>query len=89
MTYRLLSDEFDQECEKVNLSDPAYRLHVTMLGWCVDHMLDGKVTTRDIARAMPEDYTDAAQELVDVGFWSSSAAIPTSRRYRRAPEFSS
>ena len=72
MTYRILGDEFDQECETVDLSDAAYRLHVTMLGWSVDHLLDGKVTARDLARAMPEDYTAVAQELIGVGFWVSA-----------------
>ncbi len=66
MTWTKLSDDFGDDCH--TLSDLAFRLHVEGLCWSNRKLLDCHIPTADLRRFAT--HPDAAQELVDVGWWS-------------------
>jgi hypothetical protein len=74
MTWLKLSDDFADECARVNLSDAAFRLHVEGLGWVMRRETGGSITQTDLRRfAETVDVRGAVQELCDVGFWTATS----------------
>jgi hypothetical protein len=65
-------DQFPIHRKVDNLTDPAFRLHVSAIFWCARNLTDGRVGENDLAAAAPrrmrkpERYVD---ELLEQGVW--------------------
>jgi hypothetical protein len=70
MTWTKLGDEFGDECW--TLSDKAFRLHAEGLCWSNRMLTDGQLAKEDMRRWA--HHPDAAEELVDVGWWEDHGA---------------
>lgn len=70
MTWLRLSESFGDEC--AHLSDAAFRTHAEALGWVMNREKGGELRTRDVQRfAGSDDWRQAVEELVRVGFWEA------------------
>jgi hypothetical protein len=70
MTWTKLSDDFGDDCARVELSDAAFRTHVEGLLWTMRRGTGGRLARRDVDRLAETDAPiSAVKELVDVGFW--------------------
>lgn len=70
MTWTRLSDSLNSDPRYLRLSDAAFRLHVSALVWCNQHLTDGLVpelALRTLTLVDPERLVD---ELVRVGLWA-------------------
>jgi hypothetical protein len=75
MTWTKLSDDFGEDCARVQLSDAAFRTHVEGLLWTMRRGTGGQLDRRDIDRLADTDAPMAAvKELLDVGFWQQTEA---------------
>lgn len=73
MTWTKLSDDFGEDCARVQLSDAAFRTHVEGLLWTMRRGTGGRLNRRDIDRlAETEAPMAAVKELLDVGFWQQA-----------------
>ena len=70
MTWLKLSDDFDDDCARADLSDAAFRTHVQGLLYTMRRETDGWLDDRTVRR-MPDtlDGPASVAELVDAGFW--------------------
>lgn len=70
MTWLKLSDDFDDDCARVDLSDAAFRTHIQGLIYTMRRETDGWLDDR-AARKIPDtpDGPASIAELCDVGFW--------------------
>ena len=70
MTWLKLAESFADDCEAVELSGAAFRLHVEALCWTMRRISGGRLTERDVRRLSTSEHTAAAvDELLAVGFW--------------------
>jgi hypothetical protein len=70
MTWVKLAESFADDCETVELSADAFRLHVEALCWTMRRVSGGGLTARDVRRLSTSERTAAAvAELLAVGFW--------------------
>lgn len=68
-----LSDDFGDECARVDLSDAAFRTHVEAQLWTMRRESAGRLTFRDVRRFAESDGVDAAvAELLKAGFWTET-----------------
>lgn len=74
MTWLKLSDDYSDDCARVELSDAAYRTHTEALNWVMRRETGGRLTHRDVRRfAESENAETAIKELLDAGFWEVTA----------------
>jgi hypothetical protein len=69
MTYTKLPDEFPEQPEIANLSDPAYRLHVNGLIYANRRLTDGVVPRGVVRTLVPRFRKAALDELVAARIW--------------------
>lgn len=73
MTWLKLSDDFAEDCARVELSDAAFRTHVEVLLWCMRRENGGCISVRDLIRsAESQDVEAAVEELIAYGFWEAN-----------------
>ena len=71
MTWTKVGDELPDECERVDLSDAAFRTHIEGLCWSNRLGLDGRLPAKHVRRfAFSRSASSAIEELVAVGFWA-------------------
>jgi hypothetical protein len=71
MTWLKVSDDFGDDCARVQLSDAGFRTHVEALCWTMRRETGGRIDAIDLRRfAESERAAEAVQELLDAGFWS-------------------
>lgn len=69
MTWLKLDDSFPSHPKVVGLSDAAFRLHVTALCYCGQHLTDGLVP-KSATRTMGAFRPPVIAALVDAGLWA-------------------
>ena len=70
MTWLKLSDDFADDCERADLSDAAFRLHVGALVHTMHRVTDGRITSLELRKlASSADPELIVSELVVREFW--------------------
>ncbi|GAA0423716.1 hypothetical protein [Streptomyces luteireticuli] len=70
MTWVKLDDRFPSHRKIASLTDRAFRLHVSALCWCAEHLTDGRIAARELRLvAHIRGMTATARQLEDVGLW--------------------
>lgn len=77
MTWTKLSDDFSDDCW--TLSDAAFRLHIEGLVWSNRKLLDCVLRKDELRRWASRP--DAAQELLDAGWWVDNGDTYTIRHH--------
>jgi hypothetical protein len=71
VTWVKVSDDFPDDCARVELSDAAFRTHMEGLCWVMRRETGGHIDDLDVRRfAESERAADAIEELIDAGFWT-------------------
>lgn len=90
MPYLKLDDGYLDDDRFDDVSYPARWLHVAALTYCARRVTDGHVKKVKLARLSDvDDPTACAQELIDAGFWESTATgyyLPDYLRMNRSRE---
>ena len=69
MPYLNLDDHFAEHPKVDNLSDGAFRLHVSGLCYCAMNLTDGFIEKRRVTRLMPEYKRAFLCELIEASMW--------------------
>ncbi len=74
MTWLKLDDGFVDHERVENLSDKAFRLHVTALCLCARKLTDGHLSDKDVrvAKTLVGAGAKSVQELRDAGLWETN-----------------
>lgn len=69
MSWANLDDQFPTHPKVVRLTDAAFRLHVSAICYCANHMTDGLIDADAVRLLVPRFKPSAVTELVERGVW--------------------